>query len=95
MIADDTFMMGSPASELGRWDDETEHEVTLTGDFEIQSTEVTQADFEALMGYNPSWFSTCGDDCPVETVSWYEAAAYCNALSEVGTCEVLRLHWER
>lgn len=81
-------MMGSPCTEAGRDEDETQHVVTLTHDFVILSTEVTQAEFERLMGYNPSYFSdggdgaTCGDDCPVETVSWHEAAAYCSALSD-------------
>jgi formylglycine-generating enzyme required for sulfatase activity len=76
-----TFMMGSPPGELGRDTGETQHDVTLTGDFEILSTEVTQGEFDLLMGYNPSYFSGCGGDCPVEAVSWYEAAAYCNELS--------------
>ncbi len=73
--------MGSPPGEEGRDDNETQHEVTLTQDFEILATEVTQSEFEAVMGYNPSHFSGCAD-CPVEWVSWYEAAAYCNALSD-------------
>jgi formylglycine-generating enzyme required for sulfatase activity len=78
-----TFTMGSPPDEWGRWyDDETQHEVTLTNDFEIQTTEVTQRQFQELMGYNPSEYNGCAD-CPVETVSWYEAAAYCNALSDL------------
>jgi len=47
------------------------------------SSEVTQGDFVSLMGYNPSDFAACGMDCPVENVSWYEAAAYCNALSAI------------
>ena len=81
LVGPGTFMMGSPASEDGRLDNETRHEVTLTGDFEIQTTEVTQEQFESLMEYAPSSFSECGESCPVETVSWHEAAAYCNALS--------------
>ncbi len=76
-----TFTMGSPPEEVGRYNFETQHEVTLTHDFEILSSEVTQADFEALTGYNPSFF-TCGATCPVNTVNWYMAAEYCNALSD-------------
>lgn len=84
-----TFTMGSPESEDGRWDQEVQHDVTLNHDFVILSTEVTQGEFEDLLGYNPSWFSTngggvdCGSNCPVEQVNWHEAAAYCNALSDV------------
>jgi len=76
-----TFQMGSPSSEKCRYNDEKQHQVTLTHKFEIQSTEVTQAQFTALMGYSPAYFSSCGGTCPVEQVSWYEAAAYANALS--------------
>jgi formylglycine-generating enzyme required for sulfatase activity len=76
-----TFTMGSPPDELGRFDDEGEHQVTLTRSFEILSTEVTQNDFQTLMNYNPSYTTGCGLDCPVEMVNTHEAAAYCNALS--------------
>jgi len=55
---------------------------TLTHDYEIGETEVTQAEFKALMGYNPSSFLSCGNTCPVESVTWHEATAYCNALSK-------------
>ena len=78
-------MMGSPADEPCRGSDEELHQVTLTRAFAIQSTEVTQGQFEALMGYNPSEFKSCGTDCPVETVNWHEAVAYCNALSAQAT----------
>jgi formylglycine-generating enzyme required for sulfatase activity len=54
----------------------------------IANSEVTQGQFKALVGTNPSWFSSTDQggyadcqDCPVESVSWYEAAAYCNELS--------------
>jgi formylglycine-generating enzyme required for sulfatase activity len=86
-----TFQMGSPESEPGRQPDETQHTVTLTRAFEIWSTEVTQAQFERLIGYNPSENTDCAEERPVDTVSWHEAAAYCNALSpEIGfeTCYV-------
>ncbi len=82
------FEMGSSPFEAGRDTDEWLHDVTLTHDFVIQSTEVTQLEFATVMRYNPSYYSdtgpgsTCGPDCPVEVVTWYEAAAYANALSE-------------
>ncbi len=76
------FQMGSPESEAGRYEYEVQHPVTLNKGFVMQSTEVTQGQFEALMGYNPSENTTCGVNCPVEFVNWYEAAAYCNALSD-------------
>ena len=77
-----SFTMGSPADEACRSHDEAEHEVTLTRGFELHNTEVTRAAFESRMGYSPSHFDSCGDDCPVEGVSWHEAAAYCDALSQ-------------
>ena len=80
-ICADTFTMGAPPGESSE-SDERQHDVTLTRGFEILSTEVTQAQFEAMMGYNPSRFSDCGADCPVEQVNWHEAAAYCNTLSD-------------
>lgn len=74
------FHMGSPSTEKCRLTNETLHDVTLTHAFEIAATEVTQAQFQALMGSNPSSQQT-STDLPVETVTWHEAAAYCNALT--------------
>jgi len=79
-----TFTMGSPKNEMCREPDtarETQHVVTLTHAFELSVTEVTQGQFHSLMWYNPSKFPLCGEACPVEQVSWNEAAAYCNVLS--------------
>ena len=77
-----TFQMGSPEDEEGRDNDETRHEVTLTQGYWMGETEVTQAQWRELMGNNPSSFTACGDDCPVETVNWFEAIAFANTMSE-------------
>ena len=61
---------------------EPPHTVGITRAFFLQTTEVTQGQWKALMGTSPSGFSSCGSDCPVEKVSWFDAAAYCNALSK-------------
>ena len=80
LIEPGMFTMGSPTDEPGRWDHETEHAVTLTRAFYLSETEVTQAQWLAVMGTNPSNRSDC-DACPVEEVSWNDAVDYCNALS--------------
>jgi formylglycine-generating enzyme required for sulfatase activity len=74
-----SFTMGSPPAESGRNTDEVQHTVTLTTDFWMAESEVTQRQYRNLMGSSPSSFK--GDDLPVEGVSWFEAVAYCNALS--------------
>ncbi|MBM3880382.1 MAG: formylglycine-generating enzyme family protein [Verrucomicrobia bacterium] len=56
------------------------HPVTLTRDFWIGKYEVTQAEYAALMGHNPSHF-TGDSNCPVEKLTCFEAEAYCVALS--------------
>lgn len=77
-----TFTMGSPTDEVGRGSDETQHTVTLSHNFYMGVTEVTQWQFVALMGYNPSQnVDECGSGCPVQYLSWYEAAAFANALT--------------
>ncbi len=77
-----SFQMGSPAGEEGREDDEPRHRVTLTRGFWMGETEVTQAQWQALMGTDPSGYHACGLECPVETVNWYEAVAFANELSK-------------
>ena len=77
-----TFSMGSPKGEKCQGSDEPHHKVTLTRNFLIQNTEVTQAQFKAILGYTPSVFWGCGSNCPVENINWFEAANYTNALSK-------------
>ncbi len=81
-IPEGSFQMGSPPDEARRDDDEARHRVTLTRGFWMGETEVTQAQWKALMGTDPSRFQACGPDCPVERVNWYEAVAFANALSK-------------
>jgi formylglycine-generating enzyme required for sulfatase activity len=77
-----TFTMGSGALEPCRWGNEDVHQVTLTHDVNVMATEVTHGLFQSRMGYNPSSFILCGNACPAETLSWHEAVAYCNRLSQ-------------
>jgi len=70
------FMMGSPASETSRDNDETQHRVTLTKGFWMGSTEVTQRQWEAVMCSNPSKFKNAGANAPVEQVSWEECQTF-------------------
>jgi formylglycine-generating enzyme required for sulfatase activity len=79
-IAGGTFMMGSPTSEVGRQNHETQHSVTINKPFYIGKYEVTQKEWVEVMGSNPSYFK--GDNLPVENVSWYDAIEYCNKRSE-------------
>lgn len=78
LISGGTFQMGSPASELERSSDETQHSVTV-GSFYMAKTEVSQAEYQAVMGNNPS--ETKGDNLPVTNITWYDAIQYCNRLS--------------
>lgn len=75
-----SFIMGSPDSERQRGADEVSHEVMVSA-FYTDPFEVTQKDYEAVMGENPSFF--LGEDLPVENVTWYDAVEYCNRLSEL------------
>jgi formylglycine-generating enzyme required for sulfatase activity len=66
------FLIGSSGGEKGRDDDETQHRVTISKGFWLAKTETTQAQWQAVMGSNPSHFK--GDALPVEKVSWNDIA---------------------
>ncbi|HOW73350.1 MAG TPA: formylglycine-generating enzyme family protein [Phycisphaerae bacterium] len=82
VLAPTRFTMGSPEGERGRSGNELQHEVELTRPFYIQTTEVTQSQFQEVMGSNPSFYQDCGTDCPAENVTWYQAVEFCNQLSD-------------
>jgi formylglycine-generating enzyme required for sulfatase activity len=82
-----TFTMGSPSTETGSSSDERpQRQVTLSA-FSLGKYEITQAQYEKVMGTNPSNFTTGADAGetqsrrPVEQVSWYDALVFCNKLS--------------
>jgi len=80
-----TFTMGSPIGEPGRSASEDQHQVTLTKGFYMSKYQVTQEQYQAVMGSNPSGFTTSPEGnqnkLPVEMVSWYDAIVFCNKLS--------------
>ncbi|CAN2049772.1 formylglycine-generating enzyme [Candidatus Magnetomoraceae bacterium gMMP-1] len=76
-----TFMMGSPSDEPERDNDETQHKVTISRGFYMQTTEVTQGQWKKIMGSNPSGFKNCGDNCPVEQVSWNDTQEFIKKLN--------------
>src|SRR5205814_9685726 len=86
-VAPGTFRMGSPPEEKDRGNDETLHQVTLTRGFFLGAYPVTQAQWQAVMGRNPSRRGTrasgSGEDLPVENVSWEDCEEFCNQLSRL------------
>jgi formylglycine-generating enzyme required for sulfatase activity len=101
-----TFRMGSPPDEVDRWDGEgPQTAATISRGFWMGKYEVTQGEYLAVMGSNPSYFqppnATADTNRPVETVTWYDATAYCDALTQrerlagrIGTNSVYRLPTE-
>jgi len=86
------FMMGSPDSEQGHSNVEgLPQEVAISKPFYMGVTEVTQAQYEAVIGTNPSTFK--GETNPVEMVSWNDATEFCKKLSEK-TRQAVRLPTE-
>jgi formylglycine-generating enzyme required for sulfatase activity len=88
LIPAGTFKMGSPETEANRYRDETQHLVKLTKSFYMGKFEVTQEQYQAVMGSNPSHFTSAVDGesgtpgkLPVERVNWYDAVEFCNKLS--------------
>lgn len=73
------FMMGTPNQDKDSV--EIQHQVTLTRGFWLGKYEVTQAQYQTVMGINPSHFK--GDNLPVENVSWNDATNFCAKLTEI------------
>jgi len=95
LIPAGTFMMGSPSDEPGRDSYESnQYQTTISRVFYMQTTEVTQGQWKRVMGNNPSRFSDCGDDCPVEQVSWNDAQEFISKLNSMEGTDRYRLPTE-
>jgi formylglycine-generating enzyme required for sulfatase activity len=86
-----SFMMGS---EDGDPDERPVHRVTISKAFEIGKYEVTQAQWQAVMGANPSEFQKCSGNCPVERVSWHAAMEFVGRLNARRSAYTYRLPTE-
>lgn len=76
------FLMGSESSEAPS-DEAPVTRVRITTPFELGRHEVTQGQWEAVMGSNPSWHDECGSECPVEDVSWEDAQEFIRRLNSI------------
>ena len=91
-----TFMMGSTTNEPERYDDESQHTVTISRGFWLADCTVNQALWHAAMVTNPSGFS--GNDRPVEQISWSDAQTFIDTLNglkpELKLCLPTEAQWE-
>ncbi|MEI7637978.1 MAG: formylglycine-generating enzyme family protein [Syntrophus sp. (in: bacteria)] len=95
LIPAGTFTMGSPSGELGRFNDESpQRRVTISQSFYVQTTEVTQGEWQRVMGNNASHFNSCGDDCPVENVNWNDVHDFIRRLNRQEGTDKYRLPTE-
>ena len=104
-----SFTMGSRLSTkdlLGQFggkaewfeDEHPPHDVKISQSFYLQTTEVSQEQWKKVMGDNPSRFKECGDDCPVENVSWDDVQQFLKKLNQIEKTKAYRLpseaEWE-
>jgi formylglycine-generating enzyme required for sulfatase activity len=109
LIPAGSFVMGSPEADekasrrsfisdflapLGKKKDLSQHEVTISKQFFMQTTEVTQGQWKKVMGNNPSTHTRCGGDCPVESVSWEDTQEFIERLNQMEGTDKYRLPTE-
>ena len=107
LIPAGNFMMGSSVDEEKRFEalnskyaapnyesERPQHQVTISRPFYMQTTEVTQGHWKRVMGNNPSVFDRCGDDCPVENVSWDDVQGFIKKLNNMEGTDKYRLPTE-
>lgn len=85
LIPAGTFMMGESNDA---------HQVTFSKPFYMQTTELTQGQWKRVVGSNPSHFKNCGDDCPVELVSWNDCRTFISKLNSMEGTDKYRLPTE-
>ena len=82
-----SFQMGSPESDTDSSDRERPQQLVHIKSFLMGKTEVTQKQWMTVMGSNPSRFTECGEDCPVEQVSWKDVQTYIKKLNQRPECK--------
>jgi formylglycine-generating enzyme required for sulfatase activity len=80
-VKEGKFSMGSPKSENAREDDETQHKVRLTKPFWLSQHEITQEQYEYIMGENPSRFNVGVSNLPVDSVAYWDCLYFCAKLT--------------
>jgi formylglycine-generating enzyme required for sulfatase activity len=91
LIPKGSFAMGSNS---GRASEKPLHHVAIARPFYLQTTEVSQGQWKKVMGNNPASFRECGDDCPVEQVSWDDANEFISRLNVMERTDKYRLPTE-
>jgi formylglycine-generating enzyme required for sulfatase activity len=105
LIPAGSFMMGSHISPeetakrygvVAKWYavEHPQHEVTISKPFYLQSTQVTQGQWQKVIGENFSGFKDCGDNCPVENITWFEAQDFIEKLNDKEKTDKYRLPTE-
>lgn len=89
-----SFLRGSPITEPGRESDETQQRVTFTSGYYIQTTEVTQKQWKAVMEDLPLYIRNCNEECPVDQISWYDAKEFISKLNKIEGTHKYRLPTE-
>ena len=87
-IPSGSFMMGSPSNEKDRYGDEVQHKVEITEPFYIGKYEVTQAQWQSVMGNYPAKDFGVGNDFPVYNVSWTDCNTFIQKLNQTGQGDV-------
>ena len=80
-IPSGSFEMGCPDGDSDCWSAESPQHTVSISSFKMSAYEVTQGQWEAVMGSNPSIFDSCGSDCPVEQVSWNDIQDFIDELN--------------
>jgi len=88
------YLMGSHKAEPGKYDNELLHHQKIPDGFYIQTTEITQKQWVEIMGNNPSSFINCGENCPVEYVSWDDVQQFIEILNHIDATKRYRLPTE-
>ena len=83
-VSGGTFKMGCGSWQSDCYDDEKPVQTVRVGSFDIGKYEVTQGQWRAIMGSNPSKFGSCGNNCPVENVSWDDVQKFIKKLNAKG-----------